>query len=233
MNAFQTSTYAMFLRILKVLDNNRPLWATNTKFTANYTTLSENITAIAGEQRKQESDKTGITQNKDTLRENLMEQVFAIASGLRSYAADISDKELEQRVKTSENNLARIAETRLTNISESIHTLGTEHLDTLSEYGITAPMLAALRTTIDEFKNVQPDTRLAINTGALATVQMQKLFTSTSNLLRRQLDTKMVLYKKNNRAFHDAYFQARNIIDQSAPAKQARPSKKGETINPQ
>jgi hypothetical protein len=219
MNSIQTSTYAMFVRTQRVLADNKTAWTTNTKFMANSIMLGENIVSIAEEQKMQESDKTGIAQDKETARETAAELAFGVASGLRSFAADANNRELEQSVRFTEAGLGRLAETRLASTCEMIHGLGTKHLADLGEYGVTAAGLDALKAAIVSFKAVQPDARLAINKGSKATTTMRKLFTATSNLLKRQLDTKMAMFKKTDKDFYNAYFQARNIIEPGAPAK--------------
>ncbi len=219
MNSIQTSTYSMYVRIQRVLGDNKASWSANTKFTANTVVLDENIASIAEEQKMQESDKTGIVQDKETARELLAELAFGVASGLRSFAADANNRELEQSVKFTEAGLGRLAEARLTSTCEMIHDLGMQHVAELAEYGVTSASLDALKAAIAAFKDVQPDARLAINTGSQATTNMRKLFSATSDLLKRQLDTKMVLFKKTNEDFYNAYFQARNIIEPGAPAK--------------
>jgi hypothetical protein len=228
MNSIQTSSYAMFVRIQRILSDNRTVWASNTKFAANSVTLDENITSIAEEQKMQESDKTGIAQDKEKARETVADLAFGVASGLRSFAADGSNRELEQSVKFTEAGLGRMAETRLASISEMIHGLGTKHLADLTEYGVSAAGLDALKNAIVAFKAVQPDARLAINKGSKATTSMRKLFTATSDLLKRQLDTKMAMFKKTNKDFYNAYFQARNIIEPGTSAKPVAAAKKGE-----
>ncbi len=219
MNSQQNSIYAMFIRVLRVLDDHQTAWATNAKFAANRATLSANVQSIAKAQKEQETDKTGITRDKETSREVLASLAFEAASGIRSYAADTDNRELEQSVKFTEAGLAAMTEARLTATSEVIHTAGVKHLAQLAEYGLTTESLESLKTAIDNFKGAQPETRLAINNSTQATITLRKLLTATTDLLKRQLDTKMVMFKKSHEGFYNAYSQARNIIEPGAPAK--------------
>jgi hypothetical protein len=219
MNSIQTSIYAMFLRTQKVLDNNKAVWTANTKFTANYTAFAANLGAIGTEQKQQGTDKTGITKDKEVVKENLVELAATTASGIRSYAADVNNRELEETVKLSQSKLDSLAEVKLINTCEVIHTQGTKNVAALAEYGVTAAVLTELKTLTDKYKAMQPNTRLAINTGSLATGRLRTLITATGNLLKRQLDTKMPQYKKSHSDFYNAYFQARNIIEQGADSK--------------
>ncbi len=225
MNAQQTSIYAMFTRTFRVLDDNKAIWSANSKFSDNYTTFSNNIKGIGEAQKQQETDKTGITQDKGTARETLAELSFEMASGIRSFAADNNNQELELSVKFTEAGLASMAEARLTATSEMIYAAGAKNLVDLSEYGVKAESLSALKAAIDAFKSAQPETRLAINTGSQATTDIRKLFTETSNPLKRQLDTKMIIFKKTNLDFYNAYFQARNIIEPGVPKKKEEAKK--------
>jgi len=224
MNAQQTSTFAMFGRTEKVLTDNNALWATNVRFAENVTALSANIAAIAIAQREQESDKTGIALDKETARQRLAGAAFEVASAVRSYAADANNRELEQGVKYSESGLVQMSESRLVSSCEIILQQGTAHLAALADYGLTAAILAELKAAIDTFIEVLPDTRLAINTGSMATERMRKLFSATSSLLKRQLDTKMVGFRKTNEAFYTAYTLARNVIEPGAALKPKDPT---------
>lgn len=219
MNAQQTSIFAMFGRTEKVLTENKALWVANVKFAENSTTLSANIAAIANAQKQQESDKTGIAQDKDRTRIELAAQAFEVASAVRSFAADNNNRELEQGVKYSESGLVQMSESRLVSSSKIILEQATEHLAELADYGLTDATLAELTAVIATFTSVQPDARLAINTGSMATDRMRKLFSTTSSLLKRQLDTKMVGFRKTNEAFFTAYTLARNVIEPGAPTK--------------
>jgi hypothetical protein len=209
----------MFLRTQKVLDNNKEVWTANTKFTGNYTTFVANIVAIGTEQKLQGIDKTGITKDKERVKENLVELAASVASGIRSYAADMNNRELEETVKFSQSRLDSLPQVKLTNYCEAIHAQGNKNVAALSEYGVTEGVLAELKEQTDKYKAMQPNSRLAINSSSLATERLRKLFTATSDLLKRQLDTKMAQYKKSHPDFYNAYFQARNIIEQGADSK--------------
>ncbi len=117
-----------------------------------------------------------------------------------------------------------MAEARLVSTCELVHELAAAHLVELGEYGVTGTARGALKMAIANFKDVQPDARLAINTSSQATARMKKLFSNTSDLLKRKLDTKMIAFRQTNEVFFTSYMQASNVIEPGKPSKPAEPA---------
>ncbi len=190
----QMNQYDMFLRVQKVLQNYQPVWAGNIRFSANFQELSAILLQVNTLQVKQASGSIAITQHKEALKLRLMEQAIRIVKGAGSYAADVQDLALAAHIDYSRSGLAKMRETELVTTCLHIAGLVQPLLTTLSDYGITPALLDNFTQDCVAFRNIQPETQMAISHNKTITSDMAELFPAAAKLLKEHIDGKMEQY---------------------------------------
>jgi hypothetical protein len=219
MNNRQMNQYDMFLRVQKVLQGYQQVWGSNTRFSANYQELSALLLQIDALELKKTSSSIAITQSKEVLKLKLLELAVRIVKGAGSYAADVQHLPLAAQVDYSRTALLKMRESQMLStcihIAESVQ----PHVAVLSEYGITQALLDEFKQHGVAYKQIQPESQLAISQNKAATEEMAQVFPAISRLLKDQLDGKMAQYAETHADFYQAYFSARAIIERGKGIK--------------
>ncbi len=121
MTDVQENQLNMFLRVKQACDDFRSTWESNQRFTANYTALLENLAGIETQRKLQAVNTTGISQNKNSLKDDLIEQAAFVAKAVKSYASDVNNPELAANVDYSASKLRNLRENALTATCQVVH----------------------------------------------------------------------------------------------------------------
>lgn len=88
-----------------------------------------------------------------------------------------------------------------------------EHLDKLSDFGITPESTSEILATLEDFNSLVGKPRNILNKRYIALSTLEELFTETTKLLKTRMDNIMLMFRESNHEFYDGYQRARTIVD--------------------
>ena len=212
MNKIQEDTLNMYEATSDVLHNHELIWTANVPFSDAVDDLDANIDAIGNLRDQQEVDTTGVTDDKDLKRVTLEGQTYTIASATVFYASVTNNRDLLKKVNFTRSQLDKARDNELPGMSKQVHQAAAANAAALLPYGITAIMIAALNTAIEEFVDYISKPRAAKSETSAATEQLPKVYTDTDKVLEERLDKGMEIFKSST-DFYTQYFNARIIVN--------------------
>ena len=188
-------------------------------------TVSEELDGLVAEilkSQRVQSSAEGLAEAKATVREDLADLAFEIASLVHACAQQHGVVDIAKRTDLSLSKVQSGTEAKFIDRIKGILTDAAELVDDLGDCGVTPAKLKALKDTLAKFEKVKPAPRQGVSDGSSATRRLTVLFARTSKLLRNRLDRLVVQFKKTQPEFYGAYQSARKIVNLAAthgPAK--------------
>jgi hypothetical protein len=177
--------------------------------------LDDLVTAILTAQRAQASAE-GLAAAKTSVREDLAEAAYEIASLVHACAQQHGVEEVASRTDLSRTDVQSGKEAKFIDRIKGILDDAALLVDDLGDCGVTPAKLKALKDLVAKFEKVKPLPRNGVSDGSSATRRLSVLFARTSKLLRTRLDRLVVQFKKTNPEFYEAYQTARKIVKLAA-----------------
>jgi hypothetical protein len=212
MNAQQEAKLQMYRAVENYCDANAAIIGTNAAFMAAFGDFKAKIAAIIITAQADDVPITGITADKNALKQALCGQAADLASIINAYAATVGNNTLRQQVDFSASALLKTREDLLAPRCQNIHDAGTANLAALADYGVTNQMLTALQTAIDAYAAATPKSRTAINERKTTTANLAAQFKETDGLLETRMDKIVVAFKTNDPDFVRTYEAARRLV---------------------
>ena len=185
-------------------------------FDALFTILKAKLSSLKGVIAIENQIITGIATDKRVLKINLCNMACDIAAVITAYAVSINNNELKEAMSLQPSECKATDDGEVESKCQNIHAAANANLVALATYGITAPMLATLQTTINNYAAKVAGPRNAISNRAAQKTARKNLYKEIDALLKTQMDKIAVQFKAANIDFYNEYKQNRIIID---PAK--------------
>jgi 5-hydroxyisourate hydrolase-like protein (transthyretin family) len=211
MNNVQENHLKMQLTTAAYCDNTSCSLSTLPAYTTNLTKLFELNTEIKTISELQKTGLSGITNNKNQIRKNLITLGADTARKVNSYAKLNGNLTLAGEVNFTETDLKRCTDLQLRDYQQIIYNKAQEILPLVADYGITEDTQAALLLNINAFNSVLSAPRLGITTKSQATKQLVELF-KLSNEALEKLDLAVEIIRLSDVVFYNGYHTARKII---------------------
>jgi hypothetical protein len=208
----EESKYSMKLALRDFLNKIATIAATLPGYGVLYALYLANLTQIQLIREQQEIDKSGIKDNKDLLRIDLVTKAYDVGKKTEVYAKMNNNAILAKEVHYSETELNKAADSKLKDKALLIYDRANSNLAALATYGITAAVLTTLKTAIDLFNAAIPTTRTGKTETKAATDQLKKLFKSDDDILAK-FDLLVEVVRLSQPAFYSAYKDNRKVID--------------------
>jgi len=213
MNQHESNKLNMFISTEGVLNANQDKVSTVKALADATVELGADIQNIKAKDVTFEEKSTPKGIVKTEAREALIVTVIHIAGGIFTYADVNKNAELKQQVDLTDSDIHNMSDTELETKSENIYKLASANSASLTDYGVLAEDIAALRTETDAFvlakKNI--GTGSADRSGTRSS--LTEYFAAASALLENRIDKLMNGFKKKAPEFFKSYWAARNIWD--------------------
>lgn len=213
MNDYQTAKQTSFKLIAKEAKNYPNEVSLIPTFATGITrleTISTKIDVISTQQAK---DITGVTSDKNTVMEEVIDFLVDVSGAVHSYAISTGDQTLQAKVNYKESAISKMSQPDLTKASaiviEEAERIATE---VLANEGITATELAEFKTAYNEFKEITSDPRGAIIDRSNYTQQLADLFSEASDLKKNTLDRLASQFRRKAPEFYLKYKAAATVI---------------------
>ncbi len=207
------SKLGMYRATQTYCDNNMPIVITVAAFATAFTAFKANVSAIIASAQQEEQVTKGIATDKKVSKKTLAQFGADVAAPIFAYASSINDNTLKEQVNFSFSDLLAAKDELLPVRCQNIHDAGVAHLLALADFGITAPLLASLQTTIIAYKLKVPTPRNAAADKKTIRLNQKNLFAATDLLLKEQMDKTLSGFKATNPDFVNTYKANRVIID--------------------
>lgn len=213
MNDYQTAkqtSYKLIVKEAKNYPNEVSLIPTFATGIARLETISTQIDVVSTQQAK---DITGVTSNKNTVMEEVIDYLVDVSGAVHSYAISTGNQTLLAKVNYKESAISKMSQSDLTNaaaiVIEEAEKIAPE---VLANEGITATELAEFKTAYNEFKVITSDPRGAIIDRSGYTQQLADLFSEASDLKKNTLDPLASQFRRKAPEFYLKYKAAATVI---------------------
>mgnify|MGYP001617352903 CR=1 FL=1 len=203
----------MYYTVQEVCNKNNTIWNVLPAFVTSFAAYETNISKIETTLGIQNKQITGVSKDKEKLRDEMIDKTFLVSGAKVSYASTINDQTLLTKAKIRKSDAKNLRDTIQLEQAKSMHKLADDLGTLLADYGITTTVLEDLLSKIEGYAEVIVAPRIAITTKKGATENIANLFLNTLEILNNRMDTLMEQFKENEPTFYNLYFHARNIID--------------------
>lgn len=157
-NAFKLK-YIMYLVMIDYINSNITKFKDIPGFVEKFELFKIAIGEITTNQAKQLSNNTGVTKEKQLIRENLADFGLEISKKLFGYAIYSNNLELQKEIKYVKTDFLKADESELAAMCLKIHSCGIKELINLDNFGIKTVDLEKLNNLIIKFNNSIPKTK--------------------------------------------------------------------------
>ena len=183
------------------------------RFASTFATLKVVVSKIDDLSAKQAKDITGVTEDKNTLMDDVIHQLVDVSGAVNSYAIFTNDKTLAAKVNYKEWTVEKMSLTDLLNacsiVLEEASKIAPEEL---TMEGITVAELTEFKSDYEQLKAGKSDTRSAIIERTGYTQQIADLFTEAADLKKNTLDRLSTQFQRKSPEFYQKYKAASMVI---------------------
>lgn len=213
MNNRQESKVNMSRTVEGICLQYSSVYAGNVAFKTAFEAFQGNIADILSTAQQDASVITGITADKNILKDKLCSKASELANVTFAYASTTGNNTLKEEVNFTYSKLARLREESLAPNCQNIHDKIVENITALADYGITSAMTTELQQLIDRYSAETPKVRTAISNRKATTASMVTLFEEMDDILKNRMDKIVVIFEAANPEFVAAYNAARRIVE--------------------
>lgn len=212
MNVIQRIKLTMYMMVKDCLSLNSTIVANLPSYAANSTILTNNIVLIQSTGEQQEFDKSGISDNKKSIKQSLIAQAVDISRKMIAYATIVGNAVLLKEIKYTKSELEHSPDADLKNRTQCIYDRANANVTALATYGITAAMLTTFLSTINTFNTFIPKVQEGINDKKMTTSQLAALYEATDNALDN-IDKIVEIVRLSQPNFYKSYKESRKLPD--------------------
>jgi hypothetical protein len=212
MRQTQENKIRMFRAVWVVLQKYLSVWKDNVAFKKFVDKLDNLLKAIEAITGPAEAETSGVTDDKQQMKEDLIHTIMEISGPFSAIADDNGDKELVAKVTYTDSQLEDMTDLELANAGKSLASLATIHATELATAGIIATDIEALETLSKKYSDITTGSRTAVTGRSTSKGELENLVRTTSRLLKRNLNRMVIAYRRKNTLFHEEYFAARKVI---------------------
>ncbi|HPD65788.1 MAG TPA: carboxypeptidase regulatory-like domain-containing protein [Bacteroidia bacterium] len=213
MNDRQIAWKNMASTTVSVCHDHESVWTSDTHFSGALTEIETNLTEIEAQEVIQNENITGIAEQKQILRDALIEKTKWVAVRILSYATVTGNAPLANAVKMAESSYTRLSADKLFSFATTVHEKGTENATALASYGITSTDLTDLAAKITAYHTFKDEPVKALEIRRNATNKIKQLIKDTNKIFKKRLDVFAMIYQSTAPDFYSLYKLAREIHD--------------------
>ena len=219
----------MFKGVDAHLDKNAGIVGTITAFAQAAAELKNIISQISEKTGKKQTSTSGKTMTKSDRKDELIDMVMLVASGLTAYANKNKLQEVKAIAAVTESKLERSRDTLVKEKAVQIYKLAQDHIGPLGDFGVTQAMVDELKQKIDEYDASIGSKESGFGERAGAVKSLSELFADGMDLFEDEIDRYALIVSKDHPDFYNEYQSVRVIWDLGVGKKQ---EDKPQPLNP-
>ena len=213
MNRKQVNKLKMFKAVYAVLKNYETLWVGIGKFNEMVVAFKANIDVIDQLGVDTASSTTGVTKQKNVLKQNMLSAAFVLAGKGYWYADDIGNEALKSKFKMENSLQQSYGDIEAVEICQAVLDAAIPLLATLADYSVTQPELDALNDLIVDFKT-SLDTKTVVKTDYSVDLDALSIaINDNSKIIKDKMTLAMRQFKVIDINFYNAYNLTKRIND--------------------
>lgn len=213
MKSQQEAIFNMFRTTQEVGNDNSVFINTIPELLAGFTALGARISNISGLISLQASVISGISVDKNDLKETMAKLTYNYSGPGRAWAAKNNDDQNYNAMNISISKIKQTPDDQAGPVCQNVHGLLNTNAVALVPFGLTAAMINELNTAITDYIAIVPLPANAVNTRQTYTTNLDERIKQTSEFLDRLLDNIVRGQINANPDFVTTYFNGREIID--------------------
>lgn len=222
MKARQESKLSMYQGVQLLCKSNLTIVSSNLAFTESLALFNSKIEEIQFYLGQQIKETTGITNDKQLVKENLCRMASDIAGIIYAFASTQKKMVLMEEVNYSYTKLFRLREDLILPTMQNIYVATEANREAIVDYGIDAEKIEAFEQAILHFKAVLPKIRIIRSEKSIYLDKISEIMAEVDALLSNRLDKLAVLFQKSNPDFYNAYKHIRKIDAPNSTSTQVK-----------
>jgi Carboxypeptidase regulatory-like domain len=211
MTNYQESKFSMYLATTGFCDANGSFTSALPNFTTNLTALKSTCTQIQSIGEQQKIVKTGITDNKNQLKSQVIALAVDNARKLIAYAKFTNNQTLMAEIHYTDSDFKRSSDSGVKDLAQIIYDRAQSNVASLATYGISTITQTALLTAINNYNATLAAPRIGITVTSQNTKQLATLFGSADALISN-MDAAVEIIRVSQPNFYHGYRSARKVI---------------------
>lgn len=203
----------MLKAVMHFLNQNQGLWQEIAPLSTTINELGGKIEYMEELRQITSTSSSGLVITKQNLKNELIEQTFAMASPVTAYAAQNNDAVLKAKVDFPISELRLCRDSELAPACRNVYMLAQQLGENLVNYGVTPEQLNNLATAISTYEQQLPTLRVTVAERKAANDKLKDLMAEAILLVSEQLDRLMIRFKSSNPDVHAAYLNSRKVVD--------------------
>lgn len=211
MNRVLESKYGMYLATQGYVKPFVSVTSQLPGFDGYFANFSGNNEIIKATKEQLEHGTSGISENGEQHRINLIKITMEVGEKIEVYAKLNNNIVLAKEVHYSESELIKARGISLTDKAIIVYNKATEHAAEVEKYGVTAKMIVDLKAAIDKYGDIIPTIRISRSKQKLNYDNLKELFKTNDTILEK-MDLLMEIVKFSNPDFYKGYKNNRKVI---------------------
>lgn len=213
MNNSQENQLTMFDASLNLLDTRQDVTSKLPIYAGAIQAGKDKTAEIRAADAAREMIFQGITEEKKRERMELESAVFKTATSMYLYGEISGNSEFTDAFDFDRSDVSKLRDQQIINTATTLHDSASAILTELTDYGITAEVLARLIKERDDFAALISESGSASAEGKAATINLKKLFSEARDIFEKRLDKLADFFRDSDPDFFEEYTAARRIID--------------------
>lgn len=213
MIAKQEVKLGMYNVICSSLEAQTAIVENFTAFYQSFQRFKAKVNAISIIAQQEDLIILGFAQDKSHAKMRITAMGADIASLIYAYAVEINSPLLKNEVNYSLSKLRKTKDDLLPVRLKNIYERGVTHRSALEEYGINEQLLESFNDLIEAYKEKVPNPRRGVSTKKNVKSNMKLLFKEADEILKQQMDKRIVALKIQYPDFVSEYKSNRMLID--------------------
>jgi len=206
-NQEQSREYTRCTKLNQFLQNNEAVYNSFEPFKTEATSFSSNLQTFSGLIPDKNHVTTGITADKNGLKQKLADALGLICRKTYSYALTYNNPDLAAQVNTRADKIFRMRDTDISGFAQSIKKIAAPLLANADyvKYGVTAAKLDAIITDATAFNDMIGKANVTGSGNAVANVAIDKTI-GALRLNIKHFDLLVDEFEETNPAFVEGYY---------------------------
>ena len=200
-------------RVRDLLSSNMPILGAYSGLVGVINTFHTKAGELSSLIEEQDLRLKGITEEKAQIREKAVSEAFRISGLLRSYADSIENLELFEEAYFPEARMMILRDDHLVAKLNNIYTLANTHQGALAPFGLTPAELANYMALVNEYTAWVQRPIEARTHRHNVTLRIDELMREIDHLMKRRLDTAMVVIRNSHPMLYHDYLGSRRVMD--------------------
>jgi hypothetical protein len=216
MNRKEIDLLTMMESVTELLDNNISLINDKPSIVNILAILKENIVNIKQLKQKQAVSTKADYAIKEYRKEDMIANFLVIQAGVGAVGIEKNDVRLKTWSVTTEADLNHMRESKLVQKGHELYELAMPIAPELLGWKVTQQEIDDLGASTDSYLDQNPTIRNIRAKSTQATAEMKLKLDESHSLIKNELDTLIVPFKKINPTFYGEYMNTRIIISHAA-----------------